>query len=67
MLYLPKKTQYCVYLIELNTRFVILIQLLQGQKNIALSYNCWYNNKQSTILLLPHRTKYNSDLFVLKQ
>ena len=40
---------------------------MQGQKNIALSYNCRYNNKQSTILLLHHKTKYNSDFIVLKQ
>ena len=61
MLYLPKKTHYCVYLIELNTRFVTLIQLLQGQK--ILHYHiivgmiinkaqyCCYLIEQNTIVI----------------
>ena len=61
MLYLPKKTQYCVYLIELNTRFVILIQLLQGKKKlhydiivgiiINKAQYCCYLTEQNTIVI----------------
>ena len=64
MLYLPKKTQYCVYLIELNTRFVILIQLLEGKE--ILHYHiivgmiinkaqyCCYLIEQNTIVIYSY-------------